>query len=70
MEFPSPDPPRRFPFIDESASLVDDLHLRDILKLGHRTNSRRLPRWKEIQYEHKKGHRSFLRRRQVKLGYV
>eukprot|EP00933_Yihiella_yeosuensis_P066742 TRINITY_DN71168_c0_g1_i1.p1 TRINITY_DN71168_c0_g1~~TRINITY_DN71168_c0_g1_i1.p1 ORF type:complete len:277 (-),score=33.19 TRINITY_DN71168_c0_g1_i1:263-1093(-) len=55
----------RFPYIDEKAGLIDELTLRDILRLGHRTNSRRHPKWKELQFWYKKWHRQYLRRRQM-----
>lgn len=57
----------RFPFIDEQASLIDELGLQEILKHRHRINSRRHPKWREIQYENKKGQKSYLRRRQMGL---
>lgn len=55
----------RFPRVDEQASLVDDLALRDILKLRHKTNRRCHPKWVEITYQHKKGHKQYLRRRHM-----
>jgi len=55
----------RFPAIDEHATLIDDLDNKEILRLAHSTKSRRQPKWKEIVYEEKKGHRSYLRRKQV-----
>lgn len=56
-----------FPYIDEKASLIDDLTLKEILRLNYKTKSRRHPKWKEIQYEYQKGHRQYLRRRQMLL---
>lgn len=55
----------RFPYIDEQAGLLDDVVLADILRLNHRIKSRRHPKWKEIQYEFKKGHRQYLRRKRM-----
>jgi len=54
-----------FPYIDEKAGLLDELMLKDILRLGHRTNSRRHPKWTEIQFWYKKWHRQYLRRREM-----
>lgn len=56
-----------FPFVDEQASLISEMALRDILKVSHRTKSRRHPKWQEIQYEFKRGHQTYLRRRQMLL---
>jgi len=53
----------RFPRVDEQASLVDDLQLKDILKLRHKTNRRRHPKWIEITYQYKKWHQQYLRRK-------
>lgn len=55
----------RFPYVDEQASLIDELGLREILRLRHRTNSRRHPKWLELRYWYKKWHRQYLRRRQM-----
>lgn len=55
----------RFPYVDESASLIDELTLKDVLRLAHRTKSRRHPKWREIQYQYKRNHQAFLRRRHV-----
>lgn len=60
----------RFPTIDEQASLIDELTQKEILKLAYKRRSRRHPKWQEIAYEAKKGHKSFLRRRQVLLDEV
>jgi len=54
-----------FPYIDEKAGLIDELTLKEILRIGHRTNSRRHPKWKELQFWYKKWHRQYLRRRQM-----
>mmetsp|Transcript_96464 Transcript_96464/g.287896 ORF Transcript_96464/g.287896 Transcript_96464/m.287896 type:complete len:292 (-) Transcript_96464:130-1005(-) len=53
----------RFPFVDEQASLIDDLGLREILRLAHRTSSRRHPKWREAVYWYKKRHSQYLRRK-------
>lgn len=53
----------RFPFVDEQASLMDELSLREILRLSHRTKSRRHPKWRETAYWYKKCHRQYLRRK-------
>lgn len=55
----------RFPYIDEQASLVDELTLKSILRLRHKTKCRRSPRWLEAVYHMKKGRSSYLRRRAV-----
>ncbi|OLP83337.1 hypothetical protein AK812_SmicGene35908 [Symbiodinium microadriaticum] len=52
----------------EKAGLLDELELAEILRLRHKTNSRRLPKWKEIQFWFKKWHRVYLRRRAVKIA--
>mmetsp|Transcript_43112 Transcript_43112/g.100475 ORF Transcript_43112/g.100475 Transcript_43112/m.100475 type:complete len:291 (-) Transcript_43112:33-905(-) len=57
-----------FPYIDERAGLLDELNLADILRLRHKTNSRRHPKWKEIQFWFKKWHRSYLRRRAINIA--
>lgn len=54
-----------FPYVDEQASLIDDLVLREILKLRHKTKTRRHPRWIEISYQRKRWHQQYLRRRQM-----
>jgi len=53
----------RFPYVDEQASLMDELPLKDILRFRHRTKSRRKPWWREIQFYRKQCHRQFLRRK-------
>jgi len=53
----------RFPFVDEKASLIDDLGLREILRLAHRTSSRRHPKWREKVFWYKKFHSQYLRRK-------
>uniref|UniRef100_A0A7S1M8V0 Uncharacterized protein n=1 Tax=Alexandrium catenella TaxID=2925 RepID=A0A7S1M8V0_ALECA len=55
----------RFPFVDEQASLIDELGLRDILRLAHRTKSRRHPKWREAAYWYKKCHSQYLRRKAI-----
>lgn len=55
----------RFPQIDEQASLIGDLLLKDILRLNYKTNLRRHPKWVEMTYWLKKCHRQYLRRRQM-----
>lgn len=55
----------RFPYVDEKASLIDELKLRDILKLRHKTNSRHHPKWKEVRYWFKKWQQQYLRRRHM-----
>jgi len=61
------DPRGNFPYIDEKAGLLDELDLAEILRVNYKTNSRRLPKWKEIQFWFKKWHRVYLRRRAVKI---
>merc|ERR1711953_612786 len=51
-----------FPRVDEAASPMDDLMLKDILLLRHKTNRRRHPKWIEISYTYKKWHQQYLRR--------
>eukprot|EP00439_Symbiodinium_sp_Y106_P077172 s2313_g16.t1 len=48
------DPRGNFPYIDEKAGLLDELDLAEILRVNYKTNSRRLPKWKEIQFWFKK----------------
>lgn len=55
----------RFPYVDEKASLIDELNLREILKLRHKTNSRHHPKWKEVRYCFKKWQQQYLRRRHM-----
>eukprot|EP00928_Gymnodinium_smaydae_P014227 TRINITY_DN1517_c0_g1_i2.p1 TRINITY_DN1517_c0_g1~~TRINITY_DN1517_c0_g1_i2.p1 ORF type:complete len:380 (+),score=64.08 TRINITY_DN1517_c0_g1_i2:148-1140(+) len=55
----------RFPHVDEQANLVDELKLDAILKLRHKTNGRRRQKWTEIQYEFKRRHQQYLRRRHI-----
>lgn len=55
----------RFPFIDEQAGLLDELTLKDILRLNYKTKSRHHPKWREIRYDMKRGHRQYLRRKQM-----
>merc|ERR1712217_788698 len=52
----------RFPYIDEQAGLLDELSLNEILRLNYKTKSRHHPKWKEIRYEMKRGHKQYLRR--------
>lgn len=54
-----------FPYVDEQASLIDELVLKEILKLRHKTKTRRHPRWIEITYQRKQWHQQYLRRRQM-----
>lgn len=54
-----------FPFVDEQASLIDELALKDILRVRHKTNRRRQPYWIEYQYQHKQKHQQYLRRREM-----
>jgi len=54
-----------FPYVDEQASLIDDLQLKEILRLKHRINRRRHFKWLEITYQYKKWHQQYLRRRAV-----
>ncbi|CAE7743827.1 unnamed protein product [Symbiodinium sp. CCMP2592] len=61
------DPRGNFPYIDEKAGLLDELDLAEILRVNYKTNSRRLPKWKEIQFWFKKWHRVYLRRRAVRI---
>lgn len=56
-----------FPFVDEQASLIDDLQLREILRLRHRINRRRHFKWIAIRYQYKKWHAQYLRRRDMVL---
>lgn len=58
-------PRGRFPYVDDHAGLLDELSLSEILRVSHRTNSRRHPKWKEIQYWFKRWHRMYLRRRHM-----
>lgn len=53
----------RFPYVDEQASLMDELGLKEILRLAHKTSSRRHPKWREREYWFRKCHASYLRRR-------
>lgn len=55
----------QFPYVDEQASLIDNLDLAEILRLKHRINKRRHPKWQEVQYQYKKWHKQYLRRRAV-----
>lgn len=55
----------RFPFIDEQAGLLDELNLKEILRLNYKTKSRHHPKWREIRYEFKKGHRQYLRKKDM-----
>ena len=57
-----------FPYVDEKASLLDEVTLDEILRIRHKTNSRRHPKWKEIQYWFKRWHRIYLRKRAIKLA--
>jgi len=59
-----------FPYVDEQASLIDDLQLREILRLRHRINRRRHFKWMEIAYQYKRWHQQYLRRRAVMLDEV
>jgi hypothetical protein len=52
-----------FPYVDEQASLIDDLQLREILRIRHRMNRRRHFKWIEMSYQYKKWHQQYLRRR-------
>lgn len=54
-----------FPYIDEQASLVQEFTLSDILRLAHKTKSRRHPKWLTFQFEQKKRHSAYLRRREM-----
>lgn len=58
-------PRGRFPYIDEQASLVDELSLKSILRLRHKTKRRRSPAWIEAVYQMKRGHKQYLRRREI-----
>mmetsp|Transcript_7836 Transcript_7836/g.17209 ORF Transcript_7836/g.17209 Transcript_7836/m.17209 type:complete len:331 (-) Transcript_7836:12-1004(-) len=51
----------RFPFVDENASLVEDLTLKTIMRIRHRINSRRNPLRKEVAYQRKKWKAKYLR---------
>lgn len=55
-----------FPYVDEQASLLDELTLDEILRIRHKTNSRRHPKWKEVQYWFKRWHGIYLRKRAIK----
>eukprot|EP00435_Cladocopium_sp_Y103_P053650 s699_g17.t1 len=55
-----------FPYVDEQASLLDELTLNEILRIRHKTNSRRHPKWKEVQYWFKRWHGIYLRKRAIK----
>lgn len=59
-----------FPFVDEQASLIDDLQLREILRLRHRINKRRHFKWIAIRYQYKRWHSQYLRRRAMMLDEV
>lgn len=58
-------PTGRFPHVDEQASLVDELTLKEILRLRHKTNSRRHPIWTEKTYQCRVWHKQYLRRRHM-----
>mmetsp|Transcript_39884 Transcript_39884/g.87052 ORF Transcript_39884/g.87052 Transcript_39884/m.87052 type:complete len:344 (-) Transcript_39884:28-1059(-) len=60
----------RFPYVDEQASLVEDMRLADILRIRHKIKRRRHPKWIEINYTYKKWHKQYLRRRQMNLDEV
>lgn len=55
----------RFPFVDEQAGLLDELNLKDILRLRYKTNSRRHPKWTAIKETYKRWHRLYLRNKAV-----
>ncbi|CAJ1413870.1 unnamed protein product [Effrenium voratum] len=59
-----------FPYIDEQAGLLDELNLDEILRLRHKTKSRRLPKWKAISWWFKRWHRVYLRRRAMVIEEV
>jgi len=59
-----------FPYVDEQASLIDDLQLREILRLRHRINRRRHFKWIAIRYQYKRWHSQYLRRRSMMLDEV
>eukprot|EP00930_Biecheleria_cincta_P059506 TRINITY_DN45223_c0_g1_i1.p1 TRINITY_DN45223_c0_g1~~TRINITY_DN45223_c0_g1_i1.p1 ORF type:complete len:317 (+),score=68.07 TRINITY_DN45223_c0_g1_i1:53-952(+) len=54
-----------FPYIDEQAGLLDELQLKDILRLAHRRKERRHPKWRELQFWYKKWHQQYMRRREM-----
>jgi len=54
-----------FPYVDESVGSVEDLLLRDILKLKHKTNRRRHPKWLEIRWQRQQWHKQYLRRKHI-----
>jgi len=55
----------RFPYVDEKASLIDEVNLNQILRLRHKTNSRHHPKWREVRYTFKKWQQQYLRRRHM-----
>jgi len=57
----------KFPYVDEQASLVDDLRLNQIQQFRHRINSRRKPLWRAITNQEKLFHKQYLRRRAMNL---
>jgi len=55
----------RFPYIDEQASLVDELRLEEVLRLRHRRSERRHPKWIEKAYQCRQRHKKYLHRRAI-----
>jgi len=54
-----------FPYVEETASLVPDLSLKNILHSRHKTRSRRHPKWLEVKWFQRKWHNMYLHRRRV-----
>eukprot|EP00397_Hematodinium_sp_SG-2012_P050184 GEMP01058209.1.p1 GENE.GEMP01058209.1~~GEMP01058209.1.p1 ORF type:complete len:257 (+),score=23.62 GEMP01058209.1:119-889(+) len=56
-----------FPYVDENASVMADLGLKDILHSRHKTRTRRHPKWVEIQWWLRKWKNAYLHRRRIKI---
>jgi len=56
-----------FPYVEETASLVPDLSLKNILHSRHKTRSRRHPKWLEVKWFQRKWHNAYLHRRRLRL---
>jgi len=59
-----------FPYIDEQAALVDELRLDEVLRLRHRRNERRHPKWIEKAYQTRQRHKKYLHRRAINLDEI
>jgi len=58
-------PPTQLPYIDEQASVLQSMMLKDVLFTRHRTRRRRHPKWVEIEWVFKKWHRAYLHKRRI-----